>query len=253
MTQLADVFSNRTGRDGRGVPRPGSAAGPSRRGEGLVRGVRARSELRRTLPPRGAERRQPQPPEHRRHLRLGPGARHVLHRHGVRARALNARRRAGERAVLTPADGGDRRRDRRRARVRAPQRRGTSRRQARQRAGHRRGRHQGHRLRHRPGRDERGAHADGRRHGNGGVFLPRAGPGSPGRRAVRRLLPRGRAVRDGHRVAAVHRREPRCGRLQTRARGPRAAGRTRARSPSRPRAHHPHRDGEGRRLALPDR
>ena len=59
--------------------------------EGALPRVRARAVVRRAVPARGAGRRQPQPPEHRRDLRLGPGGGHVLHRDGVRRRPLAAR------------------------------------------------------------------------------------------------------------------------------------------------------------------
>ena len=100
----------------------------------LFPGVRARPVLRRAVPPRGPERRQPQPPQHRRRLRLGPGARHVLHRHGVRRRPLAARPHPREGPLDAEAGRRDRRRDRGCARVRAPQRRRAPRREARQRA-----------------------------------------------------------------------------------------------------------------------
>ncbi len=43
------------------------------------------------------------------------------------------------------------------------------------------------------------------RDGHGHLLLARAGPGPTGRRPERRLLPRRRALRDGHRAAAVFR------------------------------------------------
>ena len=52
----------------------------------------ARADVRRAVPARGAGRREPEPPEHRRDLRLGPGDGHVLHRHGVRRGPIAARR-----------------------------------------------------------------------------------------------------------------------------------------------------------------
>ena len=97
---------------------------------------------------------EPQPPEHRRGLRLGPGGRHLLHRHGVRRRADAARRAPRVRARSPPIEA---------ARiaaeiadalvVRAPQRRRAPRREARQRAHHAAGRGEGHRLRHRARRE----------------------------------------------------------------------------------------------------
>ena len=64
---------------------------PAGRAEGAVPRVRARAVVRRAVPARGAGRREPQPPQHRRDLRLGPGGRHVLHRDGVRRRPIAAR------------------------------------------------------------------------------------------------------------------------------------------------------------------
>ena len=53
--------------------------------------------------------------------------------------------------------------------------------------------------------------------GHGHVLLARAGAGPPARPAQRPLLARRRALRDGHRPAAVLRRQPRGDRLQARA------------------------------------
>ena len=59
------------------------------------------------------------------------------------------------------------------------------------------------------GGGRRGEPHPGRRgHGHGHLLLARAGPGQAGRPAQRPLLARLRAVRDGHRPAAVQRRQP---------------------------------------------
>ena len=66
-------------------------------------------------------------------------------------------------------------------------------------------------------------HPDGRRDGHGGLLLARAGRGQGGRRPQRHLLARGRALRDGGRPPALHRRLPGRGGLQARAGHARAA------------------------------
>ena len=112
--------------------------------------VRPRPSVRRAVPARGADRRGAEPPQHRRRLRLGPGARHVLHRHGVRRRSVAARHHPAPRA----------RSPRARPRTSAPrsptalsfahaQRRRAPRHQARQRADHPDRPGEGHRLRDR--------------------------------------------------------------------------------------------------------
>ena len=70
------------------------------------------------------------------------------------------------------------------------------------RIGHR----EGHRLRHRARRHERRPHADRFGDGHRDVLLARAGARPRGRRPQRRVLARRRALRDGHRRRAVHRR-----------------------------------------------
>jgi hypothetical protein len=106
------------------------------------------------------------------------------------------------------------------------QRRGAPRHQAGQHPHRHRRPGEGGRLRHRPG-DERahreqphpGRLGDGHRH----VLLARAGAGRAARPAQRPVLARHRALRDGGRQAAVHRREPGGHRLQAGARRPAAA------------------------------
>ena len=140
-----------TRRDGRRLPGARPAAEPAGRGEGALTDVRGRPDVRGAVPSRGAGGREPEPPEHRRGVRLGPRGRHVLHRDGVRQRADAPR--PGQQVPHAAADGGGphRSRHRRRARVRPPQRRHPPRREARERAHHARGRGEGHRLRHRRG------------------------------------------------------------------------------------------------------
>ena len=64
------------------------------------------------------------------------------------------------------------------------------------------------------------AHQDRRGAGHRHLLLTGAGAGPRGRRPLRRLLARCRALRDAHRRRAVHRGEPGVGRVQARARGP---------------------------------
>ena len=60
---------------------------PQGRDQGARRALRRGRAVRRALPPRGAVRRRPEPPEHRRDLRPRRGRGHVLHRDGVPGRA----------------------------------------------------------------------------------------------------------------------------------------------------------------------
>ena len=62
---------------------------------------------------------------------------------------------------------------------------------------------EGHGLRHRARQHRRCAHPDGSRDGHGGVLVAGAGPRAVGRRPLRRLLARCRALRDGDRGGAV--------------------------------------------------
>ena len=172
--------------------------------------VRRRPCVRRAVPPRGAGRREPEPPEHRRGVRLGPRGRHVLHRHGVRQRTDAARRCQSIRHAAADGSCPHRGRHRRRARVRAPQRSRPPRREARERAHHAGGWCEGHRLRHRTRREQRHAHEDRRGARNRHVLLAGAGARTRARRALRRVLARRRALRDAHRCRALHRRQSRC-------------------------------------------
>ena len=101
---------------------------------------------------------------------------------------------------------------------------------------------------------ERRAHPDRLGHGHRHLLLARAGARASRRRPQRRVLARSRALRDGHRRRAVHRRLAGVGRVQARARRRGAAVGTQPRRPARPRAdHHRHRAREGAREPLPDR
>ena len=223
----------RARRHGRGLPRPRPAARPPVADEGAVPGVRHRPGLRRAVPAGGHRGRQPQPPQHRRRVRLGRGRRHLLHRHGVRRRP-HALGHPPRRGPAPPRPGGRRRRRRgRRARLRPPQRRRPPRREAGQRARHRRRPGEGRRLRHRPGHHRQrrrephpGRHRDGHRH----LLQPRAGARRRRRPALRHLLPRLRALRAAGGQAALQRRHARRHRLQARAgvAGPAAAAQRRA-------------------------
>ena len=99
--------------------------------------------------------------------------------------------------------------------------------------------------------DERAAHQDRRGDRHRHLLLARAGAGLRARRPLRRVRARRRALRDAHRRRAVHRREPGVGRVQARARDAGAAVVDRARPARRDGPHRAHRDGEGRRRALP--
>ena len=177
----------------------------------------------------------------------GEAGTHLLHRHGVRRRT----RPVGAPPRRGPAPRRPGRRDRigrrRRARLRPPQRRHPPRRQAGQRAHHARRPGQGDRLRHRPGRRHRGP-PDPDRCGDGDrdVLLARAGPGPSRRPAQRRLLPRRRALRDGHGAAPLRRRRAGGRRLQARARATRTAEPARARDPAGVRGDHRPGHGQGR-------
>ena len=253
MSLVGRVFSNRyeiqreigPRRDGRGVSGPRSAARSGRRAEGPVPRVRARTLVRRTVPPRSTGRGEPQQRQHRRHLRLGPGSRHVLHRDGVRRRSLPARSHPQREPARSEPGVRDRGRDRLRARVRAPRRCRAPRREAGQRPAHARGQRQGHRLRHRARGHERRTHADRFGDGHRHLLLARASPRPRGRRSLGRVLARCRALRDGHRGGAVHRRLTGRGRVQARARRTDATVATQPRRSRRPRADHPHRARQG--------
>ncbi len=106
-----------------------------------------------------------------------------------------------------------------RAGLRPPQRRDPPRREAGQRAARRGRQREGHRLRDRPGHQRPGQpHPDRNRDGDGHLLQPRTGAGVRRRQPQRRVLARRRALRDGHRPAAVQRREPGVGRVPPRER-----------------------------------
>ena len=196
---LRDQAQARLGRYGRRLPRGGSGARAARRAEAARRPARLRRAVRRALPPRGAERRGPEPPEHRLDLRPRPGRGHVLHRDGVprRAHAQGAAR--PERADADPDRDRLRAADPRRARVRAPQRDRPPRHQAAQHRRRRRRPPEGDGLRDRALRrlaDDRGR-LD-RRHG--AVPLAGAGARRARRPALGSLLARRRPLRDADRV-----------------------------------------------------
>ena len=198
------------------------------------------------LPPRGAHRGPPQPPPRGDGDRRRRGRGQPVHRLRVR-RGRDAQ--GPDQALRPPAggrSGGLRHRDRpgavRSARpaARAP------RRQAPERPDRRGGPRQGHRLRHRP--LDRGArpdrHRPGARHHR--LRLARAGAGPPGRRAVRPLLARDRALRDADRRGPLPGGHPGRGGDEARAGAdarrpaPPAAGVLRAGQGARPR----HRQGD---------
>ena len=163
---------------------------------------------RRPLHPRGEARRRALAHEHRRRDRPRRVRRQPLHRLRVHRRRQPE---AGDRP-RRPAAGRPRARARDRGlarpRVRPPERVRPPRRQAAERPPERQGRGEGDRLRDRP--PDRGELAGDRdRHGARHVRLhrARAGAGPPRRRADRRLLARGRALRAPHRRGAVHRRQ----------------------------------------------
>ena len=242
MTQPGDVFSNRYEIQ-RSIARGGMAEVFLARDQLLDRPVAVK-----VLSPEFARdqsfverfrreaqaRRGPEPPQHRRDLRLGPGA--AARPSSSWSTCTGARCATCSRSngPLEPRQAAaDRRRHRGRARLRAPQRRRAPRREARQRAHHRRARREGHRLRHRPRRRHRGAHPDRRGDGHRHLLLARTGAGLPastgGPTCTRSASC---STRWSPGVAAVHRRQPGVGRVQARARGADAAVAARARAPA---------------------
>ena len=147
---------------------------------------------------------EPERPDHRRGLRLGPGAGHLLHRHGVR-RGPHPPRRDRTRGPIAPRPGREDRRRHRQGARRPPTAPASSTATSSPAtcSSPPTGAGQGHRLRHRPGqRRRRRAHPHRRGHGHRHLLLARAGAGPRGRRPLRHLLPRRRALRDGHRRSA---------------------------------------------------
>ena len=98
---------------------------------------------------------------------------------------------------------------------------------------------------------ERTPHQDRRGARHRHLLLTRAGAGLRARRPLRRVRARRRALRDAHRHRAVHRRQPGVGRVQARARDAGAAVVGGTRRARRDGPHRAHRDGEGRRRAVP--
>ena len=227
---------------------------PAGRAEGAVPRVRARAVVRRAVPPRGAGRREPQPPEHRRDLRLGPGVGHVLHRDGVRRGPLAARPHPQRRPARPGPGRRHRRRDRVGARVRAPQRRRAPRREARQRAAHAIGHREGHRLRHRARGHERRAHADRFGHGHRDVLLARAGARASRSTAAATCT---RSASCSTRWCTASRRSPATRRSRVAYKHvreePIPPSQRNPDVPARPRADHPDRARQGSRAPLPDR
>ena len=185
---MADVYEAEDTQLGR-ADRAQAALPALRRGPGL----------RRALPPRGVERRRAEPPERRPGLRPRRVGRHLLHRDGAARGPQPQGHRARVRRARAGGGGRHRAADPARGAVRAPARRRPPRHQAAQRDRRRRGPREGHRLRDRP-RRQLGHDRDGPDHGHGAVHLARAGPGPPGRRALRPLLDRRRALRAADRA-----------------------------------------------------
>ena len=194
-------------RDGRGLPRARRRARARGGDQGPPPIARRRPGVRRPVPPRGARRGVPLPPEHRRRLRLGRGRRHLLHGHGVRPRARRARAAERERPARAGAGRRDRAADAPRARGRARAGHRPPRHQAREHPRHERRHREGRRLRPGPRVRRRQGDAGGRRPGHGAVPVPRADPRRAGRPALGPVLARHRDVRAADRPAAVHRRD----------------------------------------------
>ena len=191
-------------RDGRGVPRHRSAdrargraqdAASRAAGGGARRGARA-------LPARSALGRPAQSPQHRHHPRRRRAGRRRLHRDGAARGPLAAADAEGPAAHPAADHRRPRRADRRRARARAQVLDRAPRREAGERDGRGLGALQADRLR-RGLRALLDDDADRRRARLAEVHVARAGARPEERSALRRVLPRRRALRDAHRPLAV--------------------------------------------------
>ena len=174
--------------------------GRARRAEAALPPLRRGRRVRRALPPRGVERRRRcSTRTSSRSSTAASGTAPTTSRwsssRGARSSrssastARSSRRCAIDLVDADPAGGA----------LRAPARRRAPRHQAAQRDRRRRGPREGHRLRDRP-RRRVGHDRDRLDHGHGAVPLARAGPGPPGRRALRPLLDRRRALRAADRA-----------------------------------------------------
>ena len=241
--------ADRRRRDGRGLPRARRRAGPRGRDQGPAPLARRRPGVRRPVPPRGARRRDVEPPEHRHRLRLGRRRRHLLHGDGVRARPVRAR---GVERARRPRPRPGRRRarpDPGGARARARERDRPPRSEAGEHPDHDRGRREAHRPRARAGLRRREEHPRGRGDRHGPVPLARADPRRARGPALRPLLARDRRLRAAHRPGAVHRRDADGDRLQAPV-GPGARALDRPPpGPRRPRCLHRERDRPGPRAS----
>src|SRR5438034_762056 len=254
---LQDPWRAGPRRDGRGVPRhrpadrargraEDAAARPARGGDGRGAGA---------LPARSALRRSAQSPQHRHHPRRGRAGRRRLYRDGAAQGPLPEA--DPQEPAANPA--ADHRRpgraDRRRARARAQVLDRASRREAGERDGRGIGALQADRLRRRL-RALLDDDADRRRARLAEVHVARAGARPEERSALRRVLPRQRALRDAHRRLAVraagrHLGVPDHEPHRRRAASPAALAR--AAAPRRVRAHRRPRAREQPRAALPAR
>ncbi len=217
--------------DGGGLPRQGPRHRPAGRHQDhqdLADGGRRFGVPRvpRAVRPRGADRRNPVPPEHRHDPRHRRGHRkpRLLHRDGVHRGAQPEVAPHREEQVHLGRDRGPGRPDRRGARLRAPQGDHPPRHQARQHHPDDRRQGEDHRLRDRQDRlFQPDDHRAVPRHAQ--LHVAGAGLRRPGRRPERHLLARRRAVRAADEPQALSGRQPHGDLLQDRPRGLHAAGR----------------------------